>query len=174
MMIEDYFSNLGWICIRDFDKSDLSVLLETKIKRSVKWEIGYEMIINSFDEKIFLHFKITNWDFIIGKFYFLEKSMLIDMMNKLSENSKEVNSFAIDGWSNYYCFSKSVNGESVRFFLENDEESIDIGEMITAERHVDEKEIANKILQIANKITVPFDVIERYLARNEVVILDEK
>ena len=62
MDIEEYFLNANWICINDIQKNDLLSTLNLKTNKSIKWEEGYELITNHFDEKIFLNFKINQWD----------------------------------------------------------------------------------------------------------------
>jgi len=171
MNIEDYFLNLGWICVNEIEKEILIEILDLKVDKSINWEEGYELVINSFDEKVFLNFKIGNWEFIIGKYFFLDNDSLKEIMNDLSQKSNEVNSFAIDVWSNYYCYSKSKNGKNIRFWNENDLETIDEGNTTKEESKILEEEKANKLLELANQITISFQSIEEFLKKNDVQIL---
>ncbi len=93
-------------------------------------------------------------------------------MNRLSENSKEVNSFAIDVWSNYYCYSKSVSGKSIRFWNKRDEGIIEEGILSNEEKTIKEDETANKILELAViNTTIQFEQIKNILKNNKVEIL---
>ena len=171
MNIEDYFFNLGWICINEIKKENLVEILDLKIDSSINWEEGYELITNSFDEKIFLNFKIENWEILIGKYFFLDFNTLKKTMNNLSYESKAVKSFAIDMWSNFYCYSESIDGKNIRLWNQNDEGVINEGVLTKDEMMISEDDDVNKILQLADKTTVRFQIIEEYLKKNEVHIL---
>jgi len=170
--IEDYFLNLGWICINEIEKEVLLEILDLKVEKSISWKDGHELLMNSFDEKVFLNFKIENWEFIIGKYFFIENDSLKNVMNDLSEESKEVKSFAIDMWSSFYCYSKSINGKNIRFWIENDLEIINEGKMTEEELAISDNDNVNKMLQLAGETTIQFQAIEEYIKTNNVQILN--
>ncbi len=172
MNIEDYFLNLGWICIKEIEKEHLLDILNLNVDKLVTWEDGYELVINSFDEKVFLNFQIHNWEFLVGKYFFLDNDALKNTMNDLSQKSAEVKAFAIDVWSNYYCYSKSIHGENIRFWMENDSEIINEGELTKEESIISENDKANKLLELTNQTTVQFELIEVFLQKNKVQILN--
>jgi len=171
MIIEDSFLNLAWIGIHKIEKKVLLEILDLKIDKRIQWEEAYDLINNSFDEKILLSFKIEDWEFLIGKYFFLDKDSIKEIMNELSLKSKEVNSFAIDVWSNFYCYSRSMNGINIRYWKENDEGIISEGNRSKVENEIIEKETANKILALANRTTISFEKMEKFLITKEVEIL---
>lgn len=171
MQLEDYFLNSAWICINDIDDISFREILDLKVERDLLWKEGYELISNSFDEKIILNFKQENWHFLIGKYFFLNNNQLKETLSKLSTNSIEVHAFAIDVWSNHFHYSKAINGEIKRFWNQHDLEIINEGIPTKHEIEIEEKETANKILELANRITVPFELIEKMLTKQQVTLL---
>lgn len=168
---KDDFLNLAWIGLNSIKKDVLFEILNVKVDKTINWKAGYEVILNSFDEKVFLNFKIDEWEFVIGKYFFIDNDALKNITNRLSEKSKEVNSFAIDVWSNYYCYAKSVNGKNIRFWNKSDEGIMEEGILTNEEKEIEEKEAANKIIELADKITIPFQQIEKRLRTGKVEIL---
>lgn len=171
IIIEEIFLNLGWICIEKIDKQDLLQTLELKIDTTTNWKDGIALVNDSFDEKVFLSYKIENWSFLISKYYFSDHQTLKDTLIKLSQKSTKVYAFAIDVWSNYYCHSKSMDGKIIRFWSENDESVINEGQITNIESEITEKETANKILELASKTTIEFKQMENYINTQKINIL---
>lgn len=171
MNIEEDFMNLGWICIDNIKEEILHETLYLKTAKTATWEVGYELIINAFDEQLILNFKIENWDFLVSKYFFKDFEFLKRKMNKLSQQSSQVKAFAIDAWSNYYCYSKSIKGESIRLWNINDEDEINEGNITEEEKAVVDTELANRVLELANQTTVEFEKVQAYLNKHEVRIL---
>lgn len=171
MVIENYFINLGWICIKGIDSRQLFEILDVKKSNLIELESGYELLVNNFDEKLYLNFEIEDWQFVIGKYPFLDLDYLKILLNELSKESVEVQAFAIDVWSNFYCYAQAIKGETIRFWNENDIDVISEGSLTKVESEIIEKETANRVLEIANKTTFDFKIIEDFLINNKIFIL---
>jgi len=171
--LEDYFLNLAWICVNRIHRTELIETLKLKVERSMSWGDGYQYLVNANVEKVLLYFEVDQWQFIVGKYFFLEDDTLKKLLNNLSQGSRTVNAFAIDVWSSYYFYSKSVNGRVLRFWKNNDGKIVDEGDMLVQEKELKERETANRILELAENTVMSFEHLELVLQSGEVQILRE-
>lgn len=168
---EAYFLDAGWLCIKGIDKDVLLSTLDIQAHDTCPWTVGHDRITKEVRSPTSLYLQIEDWHFVYSKYWFLDTDYLLKVLNVLSLASQVVYAFAIDMWSSYYCFAKSINGENHRFWLENDDELISAGAVTEEELLTTEIESVNRLLEIADKGTVPFQVIEDYLKRNDVMVL---
>jgi len=156
MDFTDSFLNMGWICVKNITRPELLDLIGFEGKEHISFERGIETVQLAYDEPILVCFKVDEWFFLLGKYYFTN----LDLLKRFSKKFPVAYCFGLDVWSAFYCLLKQENGNFKEVYWWNDGAFTAIGEISTAKLQGDSDEKVNLILDLSELWTVPFIEIE--------------
>jgi len=168
MDFTDYFLNIGWICIKDASSKEVLDILEFEEIGDTTFEEGYEIIQMNYDQPKLLSFKVNNYLFLLGKFYFSSLELIEELIKEVSNKFKSIYCFGLDIWSDFHCLIKHEDGSFKEVYWKNDGVVNSIGEIAKSKfEKLTSDEKTNLILDLSEIWTVSFTEMEDIINKEE-------
>jgi len=171
MDFADYFLNMGWICIKDISDQELFDLIQFESKGNTSFEEGYQTIQLNYNEPLLLSFKVNEWLFLLGKYYFSDLDTLKKIVKKVGDKFPTIYGFGLDVWSGFYCLIKYGNEDFKEVYWWDDGDVTEYGEIAESKLQGDSDEKVNLILDLSENWTAPFSDIEKVVREGELKLI---